>query len=161
MHEEARYRSQEILRRLNEVANYVTLPRQGSLGGETVRDYETLGTSMGAPSPEGGDTLATYFSTGTQGDGEFVDCSSPISSYSMSTRSPSFGAISPRTSVSASTGMSIENEKPCLLPTSPFYVNHGPLASAVVAGGVDKVKDIIRKDRNNHSVSEAHVPSTW
>lgn len=161
MHEEARYRSQEILRRVNEVATYVTSPRQGSLGGETVQDYEAWGTSVVTPSPEDGDNLVANSLTGTQGGGEFVDySSSPLSPYSMSTRSPSFGAISPRTSISASTGMIIENEKPCLPPTSPFYVAHIPLESAVETGRVDKVKDIIRKDRNNHSVSDPHVPST-
>jgi len=156
-----RFLQEEILRRVNEVANYVTLPRQGSLGGESVRDYEAWGTNMVTPSPEDGDNLATNSLTGTQSGGEFVDySSSPASPYSMSTRSPSFGAISPRTSISASTGMIIENEKSCLPLTSPFCVDHRPLESVVVAGRVDKVKDIIRKDRNNHSVSDPHVPST-
>jgi hypothetical protein len=151
MHEQARYRDEEIISRLKTIQAHVALQRQGSFGGETLRDYD----------PEETGNIVRYSSAGTRRASEFVnDPSSPIGQCSASVRSSSFAAISPRTSLSTSTGITTEDEITRLSVTSSSSFDRKELESAVRAGRVDKVKDIIGRVGDAATVGEARRVSS-
>lgn len=158
MHEQARYRDEEILSRLKTIQAHVSLQRQGSFGGETLQDFEPEEAAVSPLSPEGWSDLISYTSASAPRASEYVNhASSPVGQYSASVRSPSFAAISPRTSLSTSTGMTMEDETSRLSLTSPPSLDRKELESAVRAGRADKVKDIVGRAGGDATVSDART----